>query len=637
MIPVLRIRSRYTRNRHGRFDCPVLTASHGSSHLNVSPTRGRLGPLAVANAAKMALTRQAAQESLFDMQFASLRASRSRIVLGAALVFFATCLVLAAGGEPEPLQKVFVASLMTCALGVLLCVFARPATAMVVAGGLFLGLKFIAALKMQYLESALMPADFIYFARTSLVDTLRHYPHLYALGIGLCLLGPLLLYVVWRGDVHWRTHRAWIAWTTRAVGVVVFVSVFWLLLLPQGLFAQLHSRGAWDEMSDDALLTSFFVNWRDAEVHLPTMSNAEVARQQWAATATPATDNSHGPLPDIVQVLEESTFDPSTFAACHDVPQCQFGMFRPDARTRGSGVLRVHTFGGGTWVSEFAALTGLPQDIFGSGGMYAPFVLAPHVRDSLPRLLRRLGYTTIAVYPTVGGFINGRNAYRAYGFDHMYDATELHLDEWEETDAQMFAAAARAYALAKRPGRPLFLMVLTVNQHGPHDDQELGKLPPPYNRAVVRGLAPTATLNFNTYLSRLHDSDVAMRGLEHTFLDRAQPTLLVHFGDHQPSFDGLIRGMPRTLPPELRPFRDELTYYMLKSNFAGPPLPNYPMLDIAFLPTMVLQAAGLPPDAYFSAATTLRDRCNGRFDDCAVPGLLASYEAWVIKHLHVYQ
>jgi hypothetical protein len=76
---------------------------------------------------------------------------------------------------------------------------------------------------------------------------------------------------------------------------------------------------------------------------------------------------------------------------------------------------------------------------------------------------------------------------------------------------------------------------------------------------------------------------------------------------------------------------------VLKSNFPGPALPHYPMLDIAFLPTMVLQAAGLPADAYFAAATTLRDRCGGRFDDCPVPGLLASYEAWVFEHLRVYQ
>ncbi|HXE78467.1 MAG TPA: sulfatase-like hydrolase/transferase [Rhodanobacter sp.] len=571
------------------------------------------------------------------MQAVSLRFLRPYIVLGAALVFFLVCVALAAGSEPQRLQQLFIASLMLCTLGALLAALARPATALVLAGGMFLGLRFIAVLKMQYLESTLLPADFVYFARTSLVDTLRHYPHLYALGIGLCVLGPVLLYLVWRGDLRWRGRSRWRAGLLRVLGVAGFAAMFWMLLLPHGAFAQVHARAAWDEMSDDALLTDFFVNWRDSEVQLPRMSSALAARQQWSGTVVPPAPATHGPYPDIVQVLEESTFDPANFDACHDVALCQFALFRPDARTRGAGVLRVHTFGGGTWVSEFAALTGMPHDIFGPGGMYAPFVLAPHMRDALPWLLRRLGYTTIAVYPTVGSFLNGRNAYRAYGFDHLYDANELQLDEWEESDAQMFAAAARAYALAKRPGHPVFMMVLTVNQHGPHDDAERPKLPEPWRHGVARGLAPAAALNFDTYLWRLHDSDLAMRGLEHTFLDRPQPTILLHFGDHQPSFAGLLRGLPRTLTPGLRPYRDELTYYVLKSNFPGPALPHYPMLDIAFLPTMVLQAAGLPADAYFAAATTLRDRCGGRFDDCPVPGLLASYEAWVFEHLRVYQ
>jgi hypothetical protein len=113
--------------------------------------------------------------------------------------------------------------------------------------------------------------------------------------------------------------------------------------------------------------------------------------------------------------------------------------------------------------------------------------------------------------------------------------------------------------------------------------------------------------------------------------------VLVHFGDHQPSFDGMIRNLQRTWPAQLQPYRDYLTYYMVKSNFAGAPMPSYPMLDIAFLPSMVLQAAGVPTDPYFSAASVLRARCNGLYDDCKIPGLIDSYHAWTIDRLHVYQ
>jgi phosphoglycerol transferase MdoB-like AlkP superfamily enzyme len=570
------------------------------------------------------------------MRRMSLRVLRARAVSAWALLVFAGCLALTAGREPLPLQQGFIAALMSCTFVVLLFVFARVATALLVSGGLFVGLKFIAVMKLRYLDSQLMPSDFIYYVRASLLDTLRHYQHLYLLGIGLAVLLPPLLYLTWRWD--WRVLaglRPRSAVAVRAGGVALGVLAFWLCMLPAGPFAQVHSRNVWEKLSDDAQLTNFFVNFHDAEVQLPAMSSDAVAEQAWGPTAQGEPGTSQTPYPDIVQVLEESTFDPSIYTACN-VPPCRVAMQEADARTRGTGLLRTHTFGGGTWVSEFATLTGMPQDIFGPGGMYAPYVLAPHVHDALAMQLRRLGYLTIAIYPTAGSFINGRNAYQAYGFDHLYDASELGLEEWEETDKQMFDAAKRVYDKVRKPGQPVFVMILTLNQHGPHDDDPMSTLPLRY-RNLLHGLKPKVALDFDTYLSRLHDSDIAMRGLEHDFLDRPQPTVLVHFGDHQPSFGGMIRELPRTLPVALQPYRDYLTYYMIKSNFAGAPLPRYPMLDIAFLPGMVLQAAGLPEDPYFSASTGLRDRCHGLYDDCAVPGLLSSYHGWIFGRLHVYQ
>ena len=563
--------------------------------------------------------------------------TRTGAVSLGALLLFAGCVFATAMQEPKVLQQVFVLALMLCTFGALLFVTARFATALVVCSALFAVIKFLSVLKIKYLEESLMPSDFIYYAGTSLLDTLRHYPHLYLLSIGICVVVPPLLWLVWRWDLHLFVGRRWLsALGLRMGGILLSVLVFLICMLPNGPFAQVHNRGVWEKLSDDAQLTNFFINFDDARVHLPAMSSDAIAEQQWGSTAQGEPGSAHPPYPDIVQVLEESTFDPSIFAAC-GVPECRLQLFQADARTRGTGVLRTHTFGGGTWVSEFATLTGMPQDIFGPGGMYAPYVLAPHVRDALAMQLRRLGYLTIAIYPTEGSFINGRNAYKSYGFDHLYDVNELKLDEWEETDKQMFDAAKRVYDQVKKPGQPVFIMILTINQHGPHDDLPLAQLPAPFNRGLLTGLSPAATINFSAYLSRLHDSDVAMRGLEHDFLDRAQPTLLVHFGDHQPSFEGMIRPMARTLPLALQPYRDYLTYYMLKSNFAGEPLPSYPMMDIAFLPSMLLQAAGLPKDPYFSALHELRTRCNGLYDDCKIPGLIDSYHAWTFGRLHVYQ
>jgi hypothetical protein len=124
---------------------------------------------------------------------------RAVAVVLCALVFFAACVALTAWQEPQPLQRGFILGLMLCTSGVLLFAFGRFGMALLVGGGLFLLLKSVAVLKLRYLDSQLMPSDFIYYVRSSLLDTLRHYPHLYTVGLALGALLPPLLYLVWRG------------------------------------------------------------------------------------------------------------------------------------------------------------------------------------------------------------------------------------------------------------------------------------------------------------------------------------------------------------------------------------------------------------------------------------------------------
>lgn len=557
-----------------------------------------------------------------------------------AIAFFAFCVYNTALLEPEPLQQAYISTLMLCAVGALAFVFGRLSLALVLGGGLFLGLKFISVMKWRYLESPLLPADFIYFARDSLLETLEHYPNLLGLSATLCIGAPLLCWLVWWLDYRplaGLRHRSNIA--VRATGIFIFVGVFWLCLLPTGPFKPIYQAGLWNTLSDDAHLTNFFDSIHDSRPQLPTRSNASSAEEHWATTAKGIAGADHDSAkshPDIILVLEESTFDPSNFTGC-TIPQCHVKMFQPDQYTRANGPLRTHTFGGGTWVSEFAVLSGMPQDIFGPAGMYAPYVLAPRLNDSLPMQLRRDGYLTIAIYPVGGNFINARNAYRAYGFDKFYDVHDLGLQMWHTSDSQLFAATKKIYDENRKSGQPIFIMVLTMEQHGPHDTSPLKELPAPFNQGLLPDLSTSQQLNLSTYLSRLQDSNRGMTQLESDFLQRPQPTVIVHFGDHQPSFGGLIRDMPRSLPPALVPYKDNLTYFMLKTNFSTSQLPAPPMLDIAYLPSMVLRAAGLEQDPYFSALTALEDRCNGLYEDCPDKDSLKSYYAWIFDHLRVFQ
>ena len=149
-----------------------------------------------------------------------------------------------------------------------------------------------------------------------------------------------------------------------------------------------------------------------------------------------------GPLADIVVFLQESQFDPSAIAGC-PASICALAAFAANEATVARGPLQVHTFGGGTWKSEFAFHTGVPHSAFGPAGEFVPFNVAPGTQRSFARSLKAAGYRTVALYPTRGGMMNGRAAYAGYGFDAFYEASQVGLPGGYDTpDALVHAAGA---------------------------------------------------------------------------------------------------------------------------------------------------------------------------------------------------
>jgi phosphoglycerol transferase MdoB-like AlkP superfamily enzyme len=391
----------------------------------------------------------------------------------------------------------------------------------------------------------------------------------------------------------------------------------------------------WITINDKSFLTDFFTSFNDTVITQPVIPDRIDRKTSWKLERplqAPATK------PDVVAILEESTFDPRILKVC-TIPECKRKMFDADRQTRARGLLTVHTFGGGTWTSEFAVLTGLAHTLFGAAGLYAPYNLAPRVANTLPHTFRAAGYRAIAIYPMTGDFLNARNAYDYYGFDAFYDGTEYGLG-WESHDADLLKVFERIYADEKRvhPDQPLFVFMLTLHQHGPHMTP-LAELPPPYDKPLFKGkfspkdLDDWLNLNLGNYLQRLQESDAMLADLEKFLLDGEHPALLMHFGDHQPSFDGAIHAIPKQVPKEAGPNSSMVTYYSIKTNYPVKRKFDYPVLDIAFLGALVLDVAGVPKDAFYQANTLLRERCKGRYLDCSDTNMVASYHDYVFNTL----
>lgn len=510
------------------------------------------------------------------------------------------------------------------------------------------------ALKFRYLEVPAIAPDLYYFFSLDTLKVIAGYPLLALACLALLAGVPLLLWLAWRAEpppvfAHRpEPHRRWARRGGLAFGVLVLAAS----LTPRGVFGEVYGKPMWKAVNDRSFIADFVTSFYDTRIHIPHSDAALDPSLRWSAAEPDLTTSMSSPpasalpvgqphpLPDIFVVLEESTFDPAILQACRGNALCKRAMFTPDARTLAHGLLGVHTFGGGTWTSEFSLLTGLAHTLFGNAGLYAPYNLAPRVQFSVAKSLKAQGYRVVGLYPTSAEFLNGRNAYRDYGFDMLYDGAELGFP-WRVGDERVLDQSWRLYQQEKQqhPEQPLFFMVLTLHQHGPHMTA-LRKLPPPYDKPPFphrlgreKGLDDWLNLNLANYLQRNAESDAALRTLEHRLLDRDAPTVLLHFGDHQPSFDGAMMVVDKTLPADWGDSPQWATYYMLKSNLADAPRFRYPTLDIVYLGGLLLQASGIPENRYYAANRLLRERCAGRYEQCTNPSLLPSYHDYVFRQV----
>ena len=83
--------------------------------------------------------------------------------------------------------------------------------------------------------------------------------------------------------------------------------------------------------------------------------------------------------------------------------------------------LRVETYGGGSWVTEFALLTGISTKAFGDMRMFVQVLMNGRLKDTLPQSLENCGYRTLMLFPMSNGFVSLDKFYHSIGFDKILD------------------------------------------------------------------------------------------------------------------------------------------------------------------------------------------------------------------------
>ncbi|QUS41474.1 hypothetical protein RPMA_23485 [Tardiphaga alba] len=316
-------------------------------------------------------------------------------------------------------------------------------------------------------------------------------------------------------------------------------------------------------------------------------------------------------FPDIIVIQHESIFDPRLYGLPVD-PAIDAFLSPPDGW---HGRLNVDIFGGGSWQSEFSVLTGLSSASFGSSAYYLFKRGVGRFRNSLPDALTALGYKTALASSCRRSFLNYDQFYAAVGMseriftDDLPPPFDLARFETTHSDAQFLPAAIATHMAGISDGAaPRFLYALTNFNHGPHNRRLTS--PGQSDDARAFAHASLAVPHYAEYYARLEETAATWKQVRHELSAHQRPTLIVHYGDHQPVMIRRIEAKLKLPPDPRRQFR---TFYAVEAlNFepgrfrAG----RGADLDIAFLGTVALQLAGLPLDRIFATRASLIDQCG---------------------------
>ncbi len=330
-----------------------------------------------------------------------------------------------------------------------------------------------------------------------------------------------------------------------------------------------------------------------------------------------------------------------------------------DANTQ-KGNLYVPVFGAMTANSEYEFLTGNSCAFVPQGSIPYQFYTMPG-DNSLAKIFDEQGYETIAMHPYPGYNWNRTEAYENLGFDEFLDQ-----EFYNELERKLIAeqgiefSRPRAYMSdrsdydailhlleEKEADEKLFIFNVTMQNHGGFEvanleaDVHVTEL----NGEPCMGQYPKA----DQYLTLIRMSDEALEYFLGELEQVGEPTMVVMFGDHQPSveteFFEELYGMRWTEVPGALKINSFKTPYMIWTNYERVAEETGDMSTF-MLGSQVLAEVGMEKNGLFMAADSLIENYDavhamgvlsedGTFYDGTEQGMHEHFED--IREFHILQ
>jgi hypothetical protein len=329
--------------------------------------------------------------------------------------------------------------------------------------------------------------------------------------------------------------------------------------------------------------------------------------------------------PNIFLILNESIFDPQDLD--YDLGSNKTFTFFNSQDIIDKGYLKVHTFGGGSSLSEYPSLTGILHDVFDGPNSYPFLNMAEYTKSSIFTELKKAGYYNIVIYPNKKDFLNARKAFKMLGADRIVDVEDYGFSssDWRNVSEELISNIISEEIKLAPQNMPVFLSVATMRNHGPHDKNYPDKI-------GCRDLMDMPLCSkLNDYLTKLKMIDQEWEIFHQNLKKSAMKYILIHFGDHRPSFEGKMDFLKFK-------FRDSetndifRTFFTVRSNMNLANF-NYPIMDISFIPSLILDYINSNESEFYQASSYVRRKCNGLLDNCQDLKLVNSFKSLMTEQI----
>ena len=505
------------------------------------------------------------------------------------------------------LENVVFTAAVTITLGGLIAVLTRRVLfAAVLIAAMVVIVNGVATAKVNTMGMVLHAYDIVFYLGSWSTITYLWFatPGYVAAFVGAMTLLLVLGVVAWRAD----------GLNVRRMPVAIVTALALVTASYTGLTKpdRRHTQFYWNAL----YVSSFYASWAETLETLWRGHIVESARASNAPPFIPATrcDLDRKP-PHIVLVHQESVVQPSLFPTL-DYDRNLDKLFKStDGRLH---KLRVETYGGASWLTEFSILTGLSTHSFGGMRPFVQSLLAGKVRDTLPETLARCGYRNVLFYPMLRNFVSNARFYDAIGLKEIFDLKAQKAKSEQERDRFYYSNALDEMERhVKTSHKPLFTYIQTMSVHWP------------YNWAFephvkVAGGGPGTDPEMSEYLRRVAmakmDYDYLIAELKRRF--PGEQIIVMHYGDHHPTATQKLLGHdPETqvedlkLDPKSAAF---ITYYAVdRINMPMRPLPDFDVVDVPYLGVILLDQAGLPMSEANRERVRLLHSCHGHYHGCA--------------------